>query len=87
MKSLITILAVLCFLPLANANEPTQAQSETTTTQKEPVGETAKKRLRHMGQNIERLGKKAGKKVGVKTSEPPPAPSPEVPAPNAPKTE
>lgn len=36
------------------------------TNASEPISATAKKRLRHVGQNVEKLGKKAGKKLGVK---------------------
>ncbi len=43
----------------------TPAASATPMT-KENTSATAKKRLRHMGKNIEKMGDTAGKKLGVK---------------------
>lgn len=76
MKSLIAIFAVFCFLPKVLAEEAAPVSDAETSAiasaeEKEPLGEAAKKRLRHIGTNIEKLGKQAGKKLGVKTSESP----------------
>lgn len=64
-----------------NHDHAAAADPAATPMTKENTKGTAKKRLRHVGKNIEKLGDKAGKKLGVKNvKESDEANTPEVPA-------
>lgn len=65
MKFLLTIALVLSS-SFALAEEATAPAASATPMTTENTSATAKKRLRHIGKNIEKLGDKAGKKAGVK---------------------
>jgi hypothetical protein len=66
MKIILVIMAIVSVGLTSFATDAGNVSANTATNASEPVSVTAKKRLRHVGQNIEKLGKKAGKKLGVK---------------------
>lgn len=71
-------------LAFADHHEEKATDPAATPMTKENTKATAKKRLRHMGKNIENMGDKAGKKMGVKdVHESHEMNTPEVPAPTA----
>lgn len=80
-------IALLFTSPLALADQHDEkhaADPAATPMTKENTSATAKKRLRHVGKNIEKMGNTAGKKLGVKNvKESSDANAPEVPAPTA----